>query len=82
MRIRTLPLRLAQLFSSFLNVLFLRGHPSETISGRCYREGILLNKSNWSMGYKIVNTIFFWETDHCKGAHDQDVEFAKTLLGL
>lgn len=58
-------------FSQLLNSL-VGGVPSETVSGRAYRA------DNWVK--KVINGLFFFEDDHCKTAHDSDVEDALWLL--
>lgn len=55
--------------SQFLNVALLFGHSNESISGRAYRE-------NWTVAMKIINGIFFWQANHCRGAHAKDVQWA------
>lgn len=60
--------------SQALNVLLLNGHPNESISGRCYRE-------QWNTAENIINKVFFWQSNHCRGAYNKDrewaIEFAK-----
>ena len=62
-------------FSQLANVIFLNGNPNESISGRSYRE-------NWEVSLRIVNAIFFWQSNHCRGAHHKDVEWAKEFSKL
>jgi len=64
---------LAACFSQFLNCFFFNGWPDETISGRCHRENIYI----WE---KIINTLFFFQIDHCRKSHEADVEFANMIL--
>lgn len=53
--------------SQWLNTLFLRGEPNESISGRAYREG-------WRRTEKVINVLLSWkEPDHCRRAHEADV---------
>ena len=58
--------------SQLANVLVLQGHPNESISGRCHREGWWFKK--------VVNGIFFWQVDHCKSAYTNDLKWAKQYL--
>ena len=58
--------------SQLANVLLLQGHPNESISGRCHREG-------WR-SKKVINAIFFWQVDHCKSAYTNDLKWAKQYL--
>ena len=45
---------------------------NESISGRCFREKRIFRY--------VVNTLFFWQEDHCKRAYEKDLERAKRLL--
>lgn len=56
--------RLGVWLSQGLNVL-RGGLPDETTSAWAYREH--LKGRTWPR--LIINTIFFWEMDHCKAAH-------------
>jgi hypothetical protein len=60
---------LGNIVSQFLNVALLAGHSNESISGRAYRE-------NWTVLMKIINGLFFWQANHCRGAHAKDVQWA------
>jgi len=62
-------------WSQMMNVVFLNGNPNESISGRSYRE-------SWTVSMAIINTIFFWQSNHCRGAHHKDVEWAKEFSKL
>ena len=59
---------LLQIFISIdqlINSIFL-GWADETISARCYREKRFILE-------KIINTIFFWQKEHCKNAYYSEV---------
>ena len=59
--------RLSIGFDQFVNVIF-GGDPDETISAKCHRKR---NDSKYWNGLRvIVNTIFFWQNDHCRGAYN------------
>lgn len=60
--------RVASALSQLGNALLLGGHPNESISGRCYRE-------QWP-AERLVNTLFFWQSRHCRGAHASDRAWA------
>jgi hypothetical protein len=60
--------------SQLANVMLLNGHPNESISGRSYREG-------WKV-MTVINVVFFWQANHCRGAHHKDVEWAKEFAKL
>lgn len=55
--------------SQTANVVFLNGHPNETISGRCYREG----RTEW---VEIIDAIFFFDPEHCLGSYLKDYTWA------
>lgn len=46
---------------------------NESISGRAHRENRVILK-------RFINTLFFFQEDHCKLAFDNDVKRAKELL--
>jgi hypothetical protein len=43
------------------------GFADETLSARAWR---LRNKSR---AWKVIDTIFFWETEHCKNSYDAEL---------
>jgi hypothetical protein len=59
--------------SQWLNVVFLFGHPNESISGRCYREP-------WPRAMALINKMFFWQVNHCKSAYNNDLKWAKAYI--
>ncbi len=59
--------------SQWCNVVFLLGHPNESISGRSYREP-------WPLAMKIINALHFWQNNHCRGAYNKDLEWAKDYI--
>lgn len=47
----------------------LGGWPDETLSSRCYRwakDGVYI----WPQ--KTVNSLFFWQKDHCKSSYENE----------
>lgn len=56
--------------SHFLNAVF-GGMPVESVSGRSYRE----DKHH----RHYINALFFWEENHCKSSHINDVKHADVL---
>ena len=56
-----------------LNVL-LGGCADETLSSRIYRHAVLAvsPRRRWLWAYKAVNTLFFWQADHCAGAWQRE----------
>jgi hypothetical protein len=47
----------------------LGGWADETISSRSYRQR---HKPRWAIAYKLINALFFWQNDHCRGAYNQE----------
>ena len=45
------------------------GFADETLSARAWR----LRDLGWMTQYKTINMIFFWQNDHCKNAHDSEM---------
>jgi len=72
--------RLGSVSSQFLNVLLFNGHPSESISGRAYRRGVGDGSPRWRRIARAVDTLFFWEDDHCRSAHLLDIAFAQYVV--
>ena len=65
--------RIWSAFSQMLNVVFLLGHPNESISGRSYREP-------WPTAHKLINKMFWWQKDHCRSAYTNDLKWAQEYL--
>jgi hypothetical protein len=65
--------------SQLVNTL-IGGHPNESISARCHRQGVIVGHKGWRRARKIVNWLFFWEADHCYTAYLTDVKWAKELI--
>lgn len=66
--------RLLVVISQAFNALLLMGSPDETVSARAYR-------TPWPRLRRILDTIFFWEAEHCRRSYQRDIEFARKLLG-
>lgn len=56
--------------SRFINTL-LGGKHNEMLSSRMYRE------QNW-FGVFIIDTIFFWEKDHCRICYEWEINECST----
>jgi hypothetical protein len=50
-------------FDQFANAL-LGGYADETLSAYSWR------KQDWR--YKAINALFFWQSNHCRGAYDAE----------
>ena len=46
----------------------LGGRPSETLSVRAYRLGVLDGRTGWRRVVWFINKLFFWQRNHCRGA--------------
>lgn len=64
--------RIGSAWSQLMNTILLNGDPNESVSGRAYRE-------DYQTAVWIINSIFFWQSNHCRGAHNKDVEWAKNF---
>lgn len=66
--------RMTRIFAALseLTNAAIGGHNNETLSGRAYRT-----KSKY---VPIINSIFFWQVNHCKTSHEDDIEWAKEFL--
>lgn len=60
--------------SQLLNAVVFFGDCNETLSGRCYRE-----QRWWAV--RIIDTIFFFQQEHCLNSHLADRIFARKVLG-
>ena len=62
--------------SQLFYVIFSYGDNSNlSISGEAYYNR---NKRKWL--YKLINSIFFWQDNHCKWAYDNDLKYAKWYI--
>ena len=65
--------RLFDALSQVLNVLVLNGDANESVSGRAHRL-------EWNTIEALIDTLFFWEPDHCYWAYMNDLERARELI--
>ena len=47
----------------------LGGRPSETLSVRAYRLGVLDGRRGWRRVVWFINKLFWWQRNHCRGAY-------------
>ena len=47
----------------------LGGRPSETLSVRAYRLGVLDGRTGWRSVVWFINKLFWWQKNHCRGAY-------------
>lgn len=52
----------------------LGGLPSETLSVRAYRLGVLGGDTRWRRVVLVINKLFFWQRNHCRGAYAKERE--------
>ena len=64
--------RIGSCLSHLANVILLNGHPNESISGRAWRNG-------WRI-VPLINALFFWQNNHCRGAYSADMAWAIEYL--
>jgi len=64
--------------SQFLNTL-LFGSPDMSFSARAYMNA-RIRGGIWAFIEKIINILFFFETDHCKRSFQLDIVNAKKIL--
>lgn len=65
--------RVGSAWSQLMNVIIFNGDPNESTSGRVYRENI-----KWAV--TLINTLFFWQNNHCRGAYEKDRKWALGYL--
>ena len=58
-------LALDQLFNTLLG-----GLADETLSARAYRQR---HKKRWTIVMKVLDSLFFWQDDHCLNAYVSEV---------
>jgi len=52
------------------------GWADETLSSRSYR---LHHKKGWLIAEKFINTLFFFEKDHCRMAYEAELNRKQTF---
>lgn len=63
----------AALVSQFCHWFFFGGHHDMTLSARAWVDQ---DRRGWGLLYRTLNTIFFWQDDHCYESFLADLEFA------
>ena len=66
-------IRVFDTLSQLLNVWLLNGDANESISGRSYREG-------WTVAVLVIDTLLFFDRDHCRNAYLADLARAYALI--
>lgn len=62
----------------------IAGSPGETVSSRVYRGAVLAVHPNRAarMAYRTINTLFFWQEDHCRAAYLREKQRSHLPDGL
>lgn len=68
------------LASAFFNVWLFNGNPDESISARCYREGVILDRVKWDARRVFIDAMFFWQDEHCMKSYLIDLEHAREMV--
>lgn len=69
---------LVSLLSRFLNAFLFDGSTAQTLSARSHLEAA--TSRAWERRRRLINALFFWQTDHCKLAWEMEVERARYVL--
>lgn len=75
--------RIGDWLSAGWNVLIHNGESGESTSGRSYREGALEDSPEWLKRMQRIDRVFSAlkiETEHCRRAHEADIERAAGRL--
>ena len=64
--------------SQMANTILLAGNPDQTISARAYVASY--SGKRWPM--LLINGVFFWQSNHCRESHNQDVENAVRVMNI
>lgn len=74
-------IRLLGIFSRLINVVIFNGHPSESLSGRCWRMRLQDRENRWWWRLtRVINWVFFWQSNHCRRAYLNDVAYSAQKL--
>lgn len=65
-------LKLLIVIDAFFNVFLLNGSEDHTISGRVGFKALITKKKRWLIAEKVINTIFFFDKNHCYNAIEWD----------
>lgn len=71
MKVKQYIINILVALDQFINVLFL-GQPDETISSRAWRCKDA--NSFWKFMRKLIDTVFFWQKDHCYYSYIAEIE--------
>ncbi|EQM95091.1 hypothetical protein [Oxalobacter paraformigenes] len=66
-RSRQIPIAVDQLINTFFG-----GWADETISSAAWRKRC--ESKGWALLRKMIDALFFWQTDHCKTAYESELK--------
>ena len=66
--------RIAAWMSQEINCIFLFGSENQTVSSRAYANR---KTPKWGYVYRLLNKVFFFQSDHCKASYTSDLNFSK-----
>ena len=69
MRLKQVLIAIDQLLNTFIG-----GMADESISARAYRNDSKTGKRRWRIARRVIDTLFFWEVDHCFYAFMSEVD--------
>lgn len=52
----------------------LSGDCDESLSARAYRNDSKTGKRRWRIARRVIDTLFFWEVDHCFHAFMSEID--------
>tara|TARA_R110000744_G_scaffold147612_7_gene260586 strand:+ start:1368 stop:1658 length:291 start_codon:yes stop_codon:yes gene_type:complete len=65
-------LRVLIILTAAFNVIILNGDEDHTTSGRIGWKAKFTGKKRYLIAEKFINTLFFWDKDHCRKSIELD----------
>ena len=69
MRLKQVLIAIDQLLNTFIG-----GMADESISARAYRNDSKTGKRRWRIARRVIDALFFWETNHCLHAYLSEID--------
>ena len=73
--------RILILCTALCNVLILNGSEDHTTSGRVGWKCEYESNKFWRLAKKAINSLFFWQDDHCKDSIETDEYIDYSFFG-
>lgn len=73
--------RILILCTALLNVVILNGSEDHTTSGRVGWKAKNLKRQPWLFLEKLINTLFFWDENHCENSIEEDEYIEYSFFG-